>query len=127
MEGLKCFQRTGNEPVPGCDPGVPGRFAADYCVDAGFVASAFVEETSEGLTARPTAIDFTSYNTTESPTIVAGSTVNITGGTFNEGAIEPLPKPQVVGNSNIFDIYPLTACLGDCDTDQDVSLKCFWE
>ena len=34
-----------------------------------------------------------------------------------------LPRPQVVGNNNIFDVYPLTACLGDCDTDDDVSYR----
>ena len=32
-----------------------------------------------------------------------------------------LPRLQIVGNDGIFDFYPITACLGDCDFDADVS------
>lgn len=37
MDGLKCLQRQGFEPVPGCDPNFPTRYSADYCVEAKYV------------------------------------------------------------------------------------------
>jgi hypothetical protein len=31
-DGFKCFQRHGNEPVPGCDSSVGSEMAMDYCI-----------------------------------------------------------------------------------------------
>jgi len=40
---------------------------------------------------------------------------------------ESLPRPQIVGSNNLFEVYPLTVCLGECDSDIDVSLIAFEE
>lgn len=86
-----------------------------------------VTATLESSMTETSASSFAESSTeTADPTLSGSSTVLAALSSTPPTAVdtEPsLPRPQVVGNNNIFDVYPLTACLGDCDTDDDVSSR----
>ena len=133
LEGLVCFQREGYEEVPGCAG--RGQNSANYCVPD--VLNALDSEPMLSnaptlpITIAPSMTETISVSSASSHTGTTDSTIgassNILAAFSSTEAptiidmIPTLANPQVVGNNNIFDVYPLTACLGDCDSDDDVS------
>ena len=96
-EGLKCFQRSPYDTVPGCLGAEQDWSKTDYCV---------VDDTSNAIAA-PTQASSTPVPTiasTKSPTF--GPTLT--------------PYLRSFGGSPPEEIFPLGLCAGDCDTDFQV-------
>jgi len=146
-DGLKCFIRGGNEPVPGCESANSGigAFGDDYCFDAtGYII--LVGNNYDPLDAFPLGVCEGDCDTSfdcagdlicfgrNSDEQVPGcedpyNDITVHGG--NDFCCDPnvdgcTATLTFVGN-NEDDVFPLEICEGDCDTDDDCArgLRCF--
>ncbi|KAL7464135.1 hypothetical protein ACHAXS_004469 [Conticribra weissflogii] len=94
--GLICYERSGTEPVPGCEgSGVSGK---DYCYDPNLSSS--TSKPTSSPTSKPTSLFFSSptHEPSNSPT-----------------KVPPSNLPLVIMGDNGGDNFPLGRCEGDCD------------
>jgi hypothetical protein len=155
LAGLTCFHRQNKESVPGCDG--EGHSNAAYCVQStlsvveNLLLSTFESEASLTVapsfpvttadkdwqtnmpnttvaTSNATTAEFLTNGTT--PVLPTNETVLLL--TTNESTPPlqldfTLPRLSIVGNGDIFDVYPINLCLGDCDFDSDCAegLRCY--
>ncbi|CAB9509452.1 expressed unknown protein [Seminavis robusta] len=111
-EGLICFQRGPNVPVPGCEGGASESSQTDFCIFDFSSAGAGTPQPTPGPTPRPT---------TAQPTTTTGMPSQSPSQVPSEAPSQgPFGRIEYVGNEGTFySAYPMPVCKGDCDVDDD--------
>lgn len=100
---LICFQRDAGDSIPGCQN------FGDYV------------DTNNDYCVRPPPADPTMSPTNTEVISMAPSV----GESSESGVAIEQPELLTVGNDGDFSVYPLSACMGDCDTNEDVRFSAF--
>lgn len=119
--GLKCFERSSNEAVPGC-AGNGGAADWDYCYDPGYT------EGSEHIFTITTLAPVESFSISyPGPQFAPGWKITENGNVFLEESANRGSGEIQLSGSNNNGAKNLNACIGECDADAQcvAGLKCF--